>query len=103
MICDTVCLPEREKWWLTFPTKMRRSRWCPPIWDHSCPYCNAALLTGEGNDLCCNTGKHVVPRLPPLSTNICNITLQQNASSLSCSLNNLFSFTAIGATGGFEH
>jgi hypothetical protein len=62
-------------------------------------------MKGEGNDWCCSGGKSVVPPLPPLPANMAvmlqNHELSKDISALSRRLNNLFSFTAIGATGGF--
>jgi Helitron helicase-like domain at N-terminus len=56
---------------------------------------------------CCNGGKSVIPPLPPLPSNISAIIddefLSKKLSSYSRRLNNLFSFTAIGATNGFTH
>jgi hypothetical protein len=61
-------------------------------------------MKGKGNDWCCSRGKSVVPPLPALPANMAvmlqNDELSKDISTLSRRLNNLFSFTAIGATGG---
>jgi hypothetical protein len=84
---------------------MRRNRWRAPEWDYTCPSCNACLLHGEKKSFCCNDGKWVIPPLPPLpprlSLLLSDRQFSQNISSRSRRLNNLFAFTAIGATNGF--
>jgi hypothetical protein len=86
---------------------MTRSRWQRPTWDRTCQYCGALLLKGESLTFSCNGGQHVVPPLPPLPVNISHILSNPNdrhqISASSRRLNNLFSFTAIGATKGFAH
>jgi Helitron helicase-like domain at N-terminus len=86
---------------------MGRLRWRPPQWDFTCPRCDALLLHGERKSFCCNDGKWDVPSLPPLPENISavlnDIDLSRNISTFSRRLNNLFAFTAIGATKGFTH
>ena len=97
----------QNQWWHTIHASLSRSRWEPPTWDHSCQYCGALLLKGEERTFCCNNGQRIVPPLPPLPTNISNLISNHNAarriSACSRRLNNLFSFTAIGATNGFAH
>jgi hypothetical protein len=92
-------------WWDGFHSSMLRSHWQPPTWDRTCPHCNARLMKGERNEWCCSGGKSVVPPLPPLPANMVVMLqdhgLSKDISALSRRLNNLFSFTAIGATGGF--
>jgi hypothetical protein len=84
---------------------MQQSQWRHPTWDRECGRCRAMLLKGEFNLFCCNGGKSEIPPLPPLPPNISAViddeSLSQNLSSHSRRLNNLFSFTAIGATNGF--
>lgn len=88
---------------------MRRSQWRTPTWHYTCPHCNALLLSGEKKSFCCNNGKTIVPPLPPLPPNIQNLATNpnvrdaRNVSAFSRRLNNLFAFTAIGATQGFFH
>ena len=82
---------------------MRLNCWEPPTWNHTCHFCQAPLLTTETEEFCCNKGKHVVPPLPPLPPYIASLTSHRLLSSLSRRLNNLFCFTAIGVSGGFEH
>jgi hypothetical protein len=94
-------------WWHRFHASMTRSRWQRPTWDRTCQYCGALLLKGESLTFSCNGGQHVVPPLPPLPVNISHILSNPNdrhqISASSRRLNNLFSFTAIGATKGFAH
>jgi hypothetical protein len=94
-------------WWTTFHANMQRTRWQAPVWNHSCPLCGALILKGESKDWCCNHGKWRIPPLPPLPPNIEavleNRELSKDISGISRRLNNLFCFTAIGATGGFTH
>lgn len=95
-------------WWTRFHDSMARNRWHPPVWNRRCHHCSALLLTGENLSYCCNNGQKIVPALPPLPRNIQQLiesptTSSRNLSSSSRRLNNLFSFTAIGATQGFNH
>jgi len=86
---------------------MQRTRWQAPVWNRSCPLCGARLLKGESNDWCCNRGKNRAPPLPLLPRNVTaaleDSELSKDISAISRRLNNLFCFTAIGATGGFTH
>ena len=85
---------------------MKRCRWKAPRWTRTCQICHAKLLEGEDASFCCNNGKWVAPPLPPLPTNLSRIVknspTKTELSSRSRSLNNLFCFTAIGATQGFQ-
>lgn len=81
---------------------MTRSRWQPATWNRTCTKCGAMLLSSELNSFCCNNGKNIVPRLPPLPAHLTNITTRPECSSISRRLNNLFAFTAIGASKGFQ-
>ena len=89
-------------WWDSFSNRMSHSRWHLPQWDHHCSYCGALLLTGEHDGFCCSNGKKKTPRLPPLPPRILSISQERNISPYSRRLNNLFSFTAIGASKGFQ-
>jgi hypothetical protein len=101
-----VHVPENP-WWLDFHTRMLRTRWPQPEWNYRCPHCSALLLRGEAKTFCCNNGNCCVPPLPPLPTHISNLINDTRASrhlsTRSWCLNNLFCFTAIGATKGFTH
>lgn len=84
---------------------MARTLWQAPTWDRLCAYCGARLLRGEEISFCCQKGRKVVPALPALPQNISSIAAEQpgQISNLSRRINNLFCFTAIGATSGFQH
>ena len=94
-------------WWLSFHRSMRRTRWKPAQWSRTCETCHAILLDGESTTFCCNKGKWTVPPLPPLPPNVSHIiehsTAANHLSFRSRTLNNLFAFTAIGATEHFQH
>jgi hypothetical protein len=85
---------------------MKRCRWKTPGWSRSCGKCHAILLDGEDPSFCCNNGKWIAPPLPPLPVNLTRIVEHSpqkgELSSRSRRLNNLFCFTAIGATQGFQ-
>jgi hypothetical protein len=91
-----------ETWWTSFSSRIRHSRWQPPQWINHCTYCSAQLLTGEKNGFCCTNGKKITPILPPLPPRLFLISQDRNMSSSSRRLNSLFSFTAIGASKGFQ-
>lgn len=86
---------------------MSRNRWNTPVWDRRCNFCNALLLRGEDYDWCCHRGLWRIPPLPPLPPNVAvllaDLNESKDISTLSRRLNNLFCFTAIGASGGFTH
>lgn len=99
---------DHAPWWDQFHDFHRRSRWNPPSWNRTCPHCGALLLGGEPLGFCCNDGKKVVPPLPALPPRLSSIISSPELSggrlsSTSRRFNNLFSFTAIGATQGFAH
>ena len=95
-----------DPWWVKFGRSMKRSRWRAPTWRRSCDKCGAHLLDGEDRSFCCNNGKWIAPPLPPLPTNLTNVVnnspTKTELSSRSRALNNLFCFTAIGSTQGFQ-
>ncbi|KAF9232082.1 hypothetical protein BU15DRAFT_23396, partial [Melanogaster broomeanus] len=72
-----------------------------------CPHCNARLLSTEANSFCCRNGRCVVPHLHPLPPRmrlLLNSPQQaRHLAEFSRVINNLFSFTGIGVTGGFQH
>jgi len=86
---------------------MLRLRSTHPLWNRTCSFCGARLLMGEPASLCCNNGKWKVPPLPQLPPRISQIVQDasqtNNLSAQSRCLNNLFCFTAIGASKGFTH
>jgi hypothetical protein len=75
-------------------------------WSKTCVYCTAPLLSKEKMSWCCDGGRRILPRLlPPYP-----VTFQHwldiapvSISAISRRLNNLFAFSAIGATEGFVH
>jgi hypothetical protein len=91
-----------QPWWITFSSCIRRSRWQPPQWNNHCSFCNALLLSGEQNRFCCSNGRKIPPPLPPLPPRLLTISQDRHMSSQSQRLNSLFSFTAIGASKGFQ-
>ena len=100
-------VPKQLPWWSKFALAIKRSRWRPPTWSRTCNKCRARLLDGEKTSFCCNDGKWIATPLPPLPPSISNIVLQSprrsQLSAHSRCLNNLFCFTAIGASRGFHH
>lgn len=86
---------------------MKRTKWKVPHWKRTCAKCRAVLLDGEAPTFCCNNGKWIAPPLPPLPATMTNVVesspQKRNMSSHSRRLNNLFTFTAIGATQHFHH
>lgn len=96
---------ENVPWWDAFHDAHARSRWRVPAWSRMCRHCGALLLSGELPAFCCNGGKNIIPPLPPLppqlSAIVSDATTSRGISAGSRRLNNLFSFTAIGATQGF--
>lgn len=98
---------DRSQWWAQFHGSMVRSRWQHPTWNRRCHHCHALLLKGEEKSFCCNNGRTIIPSLPPLPRRIQELisspVASRQLSSSSRRLNNLFSFTAIGATQGFTH
>ena len=95
-------LENDTQWWQIFSTRMSHTRWRRSEWKKRCSYCNALLLNTEHNGFCCSNGKAISPPLPPLPQGIVSITNQRNISPYSHRLNSLFSFTAIGASKGFQ-
>jgi hypothetical protein len=91
-----------DEWWQHFHHSMVLSQWQPPVWDRVCTYCDAPLLKGERPEFCCNRGSRIIPPLPPLPETIGLLQSARQASALSRRANNLFSFTAIGASVGFQ-
>ena len=96
-----------QTWWAKFGPTMKRCRWSPPGWSRTCEKCSALLLDGEDSAFCCNNGKWIATRLPPLPPGLANVVAnspsKRQLSSHSRSFNNLFCFTAIGASRGFQH
>ncbi len=97
---------EDQPWWSCLTDRLRRSRWRPPTWDRSCNHCGASLLHGEPASMCCSLGTKMSPPLPALPHRIQNLASNPQTcgklSTLSRKMNNLFSFSAIGVTGGFK-
>jgi hypothetical protein len=81
---------------------MSQTRWRRSQWNKHCSFCNALLLNTERNGYCCSNGKAIPPSLPPLPQGILSITNNRNISPYSRRLNSLFSFTALGASKGFQ-
>lgn len=73
-------------------------------WSHHCSFCETQLLKSEDNGWCCLRGKHIVPRLPPYPAIVEETFASHQAvlCSISRKLNNLFAFTILGVTGGFQ-
>ena len=96
-----------QTWWGKFAPTMKRCRWTPPGWSRTCEKCSALLLDGEDGTFCCNNGKWIATPLPPLPAGLANVVdnspSKRQLSSRSRSFNNLFCFTAIGASRGFQH
>ncbi|KAH9939222.1 hypothetical protein B0H21DRAFT_780625 [Amylocystis lapponica] len=73
---------------------------------HRCPYCHILLLTGEYAGFCCGSrGKYLqsVPPLPPLPDEFAAFIDDPKVSSLSRSLNLIFSFASLETTAEFPH
>ena len=89
-------------WWDQLPTISIQQ--LTNNWSHTCSWCGAGLLRTETNGWCCTKGKYVVPRLPPYSPELANTidATQLQLASQSRRLNNIFAFTSIGVTGGFQ-
>jgi hypothetical protein len=94
--------PDPHLWYRGFTRAMHRNRWSSPTWNQSCTYCGIQLLQGEENGWCCNKGKTIAPPLPPLPPAFVQLSQRRDISSLSRKLNNLFTFTAIGTSNGFQ-
>jgi hypothetical protein len=82
---------------------MARNRWVAPNWNRICRFCGIKLLTGEEHGWCCNRGQSIAPRLPSYPPELEALARSGQLSHISRKLNNLFCFTAIGTTHGFEH
>jgi hypothetical protein len=74
-------------------------------WSWSCVHCTARLLPKERTGWCCEGGTRRLPRLPayPVDFQHWLDTASVAISAISRRLNNLFAFSAIGATEGFVH
>jgi hypothetical protein len=96
-----------SSWWFAFASTMSRCRWTAPQWSRTCNKCGCVLLDGENASFCCNNGKWITPSLPSLPSNLEQIVQRspnkKELSSRSRALNNLFCFTALGATKHFQH
>ena len=91
-----------DLWWESFHRRMQCSWWQYPKWNCTCPHCHTLLLTGEDVSFCCSDGTAITPSLPPLSHGILSLYNHRNILLYSRQLNSLFSFTAIGASKGFQ-
>ena len=93
-------------WWETFAKCMRHSHWTVLVWNRTCSTCNTDLLQGKELSFCCNKG-WIAPPLPPLPPSLLSalhkVPASRHLSAKSRMLNNLFTFTAIGATQHFYH
>jgi len=74
-------------------------------WSKTCGHCAAPLLSKEKLGWCCDGGRRSLPRLPPYPGPFQHWldTARISVSAISRRLNNLFAFSAIGATEGFVH
>ena len=91
--------PPKPSWYLTLnnqPVEPYKA-----MWNNLCTTCHSRLLSSEKNGWCCAQGKYTLPDLrqyPPAF----DAFLRQNIQRIqpyARTLNNLFSFTAIGFTG----
>ena len=73
------------------------------FWNRNCRHCGTRLLDVEPDTFCCRNGKQILPRLPQYPDYFLDVVEQwrRQNSFFVRKLNNLFSFTAIGVTGGF--
>lgn len=92
-----------SSWW-TILSKKRLSN-AKISWNRQCQWCGVGLLKSEENGWCCSKGKFILPPLPPYPEILSNSfeSYNQVLSSLSRKLNNLFAFTSISVSGGFQH
>jgi hypothetical protein len=77
-----------------------------PMWgDRTCSRCQASLLSSEKDRWCCADGKYVLPRLQPYPPDFAAFIREniRQIQPLARTLNNLFSFSAIGYTGMQHH
>ena len=73
-------------------------------WSKTCDHCAALLLSKEKLGWCCDRGRRTLPRLPDYPADFHSwLQVSNTISTLSRRLNNLFAFSAIGATEGFVH
>ena len=106
-VCDCTVKNVSQTWWGKFVPTMKRCRWSPPSWSRTCEKCSVLLLDVEDGTFCCNNRKWIVtplPLLPPDLVNVIdNFPSKRQLSSHYRSFNNLFCFTTIGASCGFQH
>lgn len=91
--------PPKPSWYLTLNNQHIEPY--KATWNNPCTKCHSCLLSSEKNGWCCAQGKYILPNLqqyPPAF----DAFLRQNIRHIqpyARTLNNLFSFTAIGFTG----
>ena len=98
-------LNENDTWWIALISTLSLiwgCHWSMNI--HACSHCNLILLTGKKPGFCCGPhGKYLslLPQLPPLPVEYENLLHDPRISTLSCSLNLLFSFASMETTEKF--
>ncbi|CAG8464967.1 25298_t:CDS:2 [Dentiscutata erythropus] len=76
-----------------------------PKWRQPCLICGIQLLLSERQEFCCNSRiRNLISPLPELPSALQDLYMNdRNFSHFSCQYNSLFSFMAIGYTGGVIH
>jgi len=96
---------QSQPWYLTINALDALTPYRPTWGDRTCSWCHASLLSSEKNGWCCVNGKYILPRLQPYPPDF-DAFLQGNIRQiqpLARTLNNIFSFSAIGYTGMQHH
>ena len=91
--------PPKQPWYLTLNKEHVEPY--KPTWGAPCTECHSLLLSSEKNGWCCAQGKYKLPNLQPYPPAF-DAFLRQNIQHIqpyARTLNNLFSFTAIGFSG----
>src|SRR5882762_845036 len=61
---QTTAATPHVPWW-TMLHSSRATNTTPPTWSYTCHHCHALLLSDESHSVCCQDGRHALPRLPP--------------------------------------
>ena len=97
---STFATQPSAQWYLTVNQRTVQP-YCPTWGDRACSECHASLLSSERDKWCCVGGKYSLPRLRPYPPAFEHFLKDNNRQIqlYARTLNNLFSFSAIGYTG----